>query len=190
MCPASRGKIDLSAAADRDRLRLRQEESSSPERRAGRTAHGRTCATSSSRGRSAFPKATTMRSQPAIVGSTLFLPVPDSRAAVRDRHRRAAVRAAGCTRTKCRCARARRTASCRARSARCSCSAISRANVHMVDATTGEQIWVAGRSASIRCRSRRARRCCTRIASTCRSRSTRSRSAATTITSAARATAR
>ena len=89
----------------------------------------------------AFPKATAMRAQPAIVGKMLFMPVPDSGAPVRDRHRRTAVRALG----------VREPVPLRTSAGFGELPGSKRkvlvfgdlgANVHMVDALTGKQIWV------------------------------------------------
>ena len=76
MCPASRGKLDLSAAPsvtgfgfdNKNHRRL------SAEQAGLRTQDMRNLELAWA---FAFPKATAMRSQPAIVGKTLFLPVPD-----------------------------------------------------------------------------------------------------------------
>ena len=77
MCPASRGKIDLSAAPTVSGFGFdKQNHRHLSAAQAGlRTQDMRNLELAWA---FAFPKATAMRSQPAIVGKTLFLPVPDS----------------------------------------------------------------------------------------------------------------
>jgi polyvinyl alcohol dehydrogenase (cytochrome) len=77
MCPASRGKIDLSAPPTVGGFGFDKQN----HRHLSATDAG--LRTQDMRNLElawafAFPKATAMRSQPAIVGKTLFLPVPDS----------------------------------------------------------------------------------------------------------------
>jgi polyvinyl alcohol dehydrogenase (cytochrome) len=89
----------------------------------------------------AFPKATTMRSQPAIVGSTLFMPVPDS-------SRLFAIDIGGppCVRWVYENEAPLRTSvgygELPGSQRKVLVFGDLAANVHMVDATTGKQIWV------------------------------------------------
>jgi polyvinyl alcohol dehydrogenase (cytochrome) len=140
MCPASRGTIDLSATPSVTGFGFdpKNHRNLSAEQAGLRTQDMRNLELAWA---FAFPKATAMRAQPAIVGKTLFMPVPDSA-------RLFAIDIAGppCVRWVYENEVPLRTSAgygeLPGSKRRVLVFGDLGANVHMVDATTGKQIWV------------------------------------------------